>query len=133
MKLERIGSNYAGRHLSRIMKACSSAHRGRGVFPRCQGKKTTRRTHRVFCLTQIVNFVLDFSSARLSACSKFCDENALTPFLQITLGWVWLIPAFHMSPDSPSASLVLTRDDIDFAIGIGKAVVDMKISFAWHV
>lgn len=27
------------------------------------------------------------------------------------------------------SSLVLSRDDVDFAIGIGKALVDMKISF----
>lgn len=53
-------------------------------------------------------------------------------YLQVALGWVWLIPAFHISPDSPSFSLVLSSDDIDFAIGIGKALVDMKISFACH-
>ncbi|KAH0834861.1 hypothetical protein J3R83DRAFT_10489 [Lanmaoa asiatica] len=50
----------------------------------------------------------------------------------VSLGWVWLIPAFHISPDSPSSSLVLSNDDIDFAIGIGKALVDMKISFVCH-
>lgn len=37
-----------------------------------------------------------------------------------------------MSPDSLSSTLVLSIDDIDFAIGIGKALVDVKISFAWH-
>ncbi|KAF8553363.1 hypothetical protein OG21DRAFT_1604164 [Imleria badia] len=52
---------------------------------------------------------------------------------EVALGWVWLIPAFHMSPDSPSSSLVLSNDDIDFAIGIGKALVDLKISFVAYV
>ncbi|KAI9460796.1 hypothetical protein HD554DRAFT_2132406 [Boletus coccyginus] len=50
---------------------------------------------------------------------------------EVALGWVWLIPAFHISPDSSSSSLVISSDDIDFAIGIGKALVDMKISFAY--
>ncbi|KAF9226378.1 hypothetical protein BS17DRAFT_777148 [Gyrodon lividus] len=50
---------------------------------------------------------------------------------EVVLGWVWLIPAFHIPPDSPSSTLVLTRDDIDFSIGIGKALVDMKVSFVW--
>ncbi|KAF8434799.1 hypothetical protein L210DRAFT_3410026 [Boletus edulis BED1] len=48
---------------------------------------------------------------------------------EVALGWVWLIPAFHVSPDASSSSLVLSSDDIDFAIGIGKALVDMRISF----
>ncbi|KAF8838930.1 hypothetical protein BDN67DRAFT_824432 [Paxillus ammoniavirescens] len=48
---------------------------------------------------------------------------------EIVLGWVWLIPAFHIS-DSPTSTLILTRDDIDFSIGIGKALVDLKVSFA---
>ncbi|KAF9239297.1 hypothetical protein BU15DRAFT_88079 [Melanogaster broomeanus] len=47
----------------------------------------------------------------------------------VVLGWVWLIPAFHMSLDSPTSTVVLTHDDIDFAIGIGKALVDMKVTF----
>ncbi|KIK95539.1 hypothetical protein PAXRUDRAFT_374828 [Paxillus rubicundulus Ve08.2h10] len=49
---------------------------------------------------------------------------------EIVLGWVWLIPAFHISPDSPTSTLVLTHDDIDFSIGIGKALVDLKVSFS---
>lgn len=62
----------------------------------------------------------------------FCDESVLIQYPQIALGWVWLVPAFHMSLDSPSSTLVLSNDDIDFAIGIGKTLVDLEISFVWH-
>ena len=93
--------------------------------------RTTQKTHRVSCLKQTANFVSNFSWARSSACCTPCD-NALIHYSQVTLGWAWLIPAFHVSPDSPSSSLVLSNDKIDFAIGIGKTLVDMTISFTCH-
>ncbi|KAG9311695.1 phosphatases II [Chiua virens] len=51
---------------------------------------------------------------------------------EVPLGWLWIIPAFHMSPDSPTSTVLLSNDEIDFAIGIGKALVDVKISLAWQ-
>ncbi|KIJ61408.1 hypothetical protein HYDPIDRAFT_115865 [Hydnomerulius pinastri MD-312] len=48
---------------------------------------------------------------------------------QVVICWAWLIPAFHISQDSPSCTVTLSRDEIDFAIGIGKALFNVEISF----
>ncbi|KAH7882372.1 hypothetical protein F5I97DRAFT_1816987 [Phlebopus sp. FC_14] len=47
---------------------------------------------------------------------------------RMILGWLWFIPAFHISPESSSSSVILTRDEIDFAIGLGKALIDVELS-----
>ena len=46
---------------------------------------------------------------------------------QATLGWIWFIPAFHISPESTSSTVVFTRSEIDCAVGIGKALVDVEV------
>ncbi|KAI6099500.1 hypothetical protein EDD16DRAFT_1497475 [Pisolithus croceorrhizus] len=50
---------------------------------------------------------------------------------QTTLGWFWFIPAFHISPDVASSEVVFTRSEIDFAMGMGKSLVDVNISMVW--
>ncbi|KAI6107830.1 hypothetical protein EV401DRAFT_1871251 [Pisolithus croceorrhizus] len=50
---------------------------------------------------------------------------------QATLGWFWFIPAFHISPDVASSAVVFTGSEIDFAIGMGKSLVDVNISMVW--
>ena len=126
--------NSTSYHPSRVMKVSNSAHHRLILMPssRCRWKKTSHRTHQVSCLKRIANFVSNFLWARSFTCYTFGTTNVLIHYSQVALGWVWLIPAFHMSPDSPTSGLVLSNDDIDFAIGIGKALVDMKISFIWH-
>lgn len=43
------------------------------------------------------------------------------------MGWIWLIPAFHMV--DRLTTVTLTRKEIDFPLGIGAALVDVEISF----
>ncbi|KAI6032431.1 hypothetical protein EDC04DRAFT_2898130 [Pisolithus marmoratus] len=50
---------------------------------------------------------------------------------QATLGCFWFIPAFHISPEAASSVAVFTRPEIDFAIGMGKSLVDVNISMVW--
>ena len=76
---------------------------------------------------------------------------------QVFMGWLWFIPIFHMSPPtsatgtsdaqmSPPSTvgqeipqtqiqkrLVFTRDDLDFPIGVGSAIVDVAITLEWVV
>jgi phosphatidylinositol-3,4,5-trisphosphate 3-phosphatase and dual-specificity protein phosphatase PTEN len=49
------------------------------------------------------------------------------------MGWFWFIPTFHMphSPASGPTHLTLTREEIDFAIGIGGGIVDVDVSLEW--
>jgi phosphatidylinositol-3,4,5-trisphosphate 3-phosphatase and dual-specificity protein phosphatase PTEN len=53
------------------------------------------------------------------------------------MGWLWLIPSLHVLPPADSekseriTKLVLTRDEIDFPVGVGTAIVDVEISFEW--
>lgn len=51
------------------------------------------------------------------------------------MGWLWFIPAFHMSapfaqPEN-TTKFLLTRQEIDFPLGIGSAIVDVEISLEW--
>ncbi|KAI6045253.1 hypothetical protein EDC04DRAFT_3104726 [Pisolithus marmoratus] len=50
---------------------------------------------------------------------------------QATLGYFWFIPAFHISPEAASSAAVFTRPEIDFAVGMGRSLVDVNISMAW--
>ncbi|KAL4068594.1 hypothetical protein V8B97DRAFT_1973684 [Scleroderma yunnanense] len=50
---------------------------------------------------------------------------------QVTLGWIWCIPAFHISPDSTTSTIVFTCSEIDFAVGMGKALVDVEVQLVW--
>lgn len=58
---------------------------------------------------------------------------------QVFMGWLWIIPAFHMpQPDSSAplepgeaTKLTLTRKEIDFPIGIGSELIDVEISMEW--
>ncbi|EIW77207.1 hypothetical protein CONPUDRAFT_139208 [Coniophora puteana RWD-64-598 SS2] len=52
---------------------------------------------------------------------------------QVFIAWLWLIPAFHvdlpaMTPGTAS-TILLTRKDTDFPVGIGSALLDVEISF----
>jgi len=54
---------------------------------------------------------------------------------QVFMGWFWLIPAFHMTypqdtPTPPSFNrLVLTRKEIDFALGAGSSIIDVTLEW----
>lgn len=59
------------------------------------------------------------------------------------MGWLWFVPAFHMSQPPPplppptaddvsqSTHLHLSRKDVDFPLGIGAWIVDIDIEMAW--
>ncbi|KAG6873887.1 hypothetical protein C0995_009666 [Termitomyces sp. Mi166 len=51
---------------------------------------------------------------------------------QVFMGWLWLIPTFHMTPASEgSTKLCLTRKELDFPLGLGKAIIDVEIEMEW--
>ncbi|KAF8999075.1 hypothetical protein BDQ17DRAFT_1361279 [Cyathus striatus] len=60
---------------------------------------------------------------------------------QVFMGWLWLIPTFHMSQPPPSTSqapvqstsemLMFTRTDLDFPVGIGADIIDVQIKLEW--
>ncbi|KZT10326.1 phosphatases II [Laetiporus sulphureus 93-53] len=54
---------------------------------------------------------------------------------QVFMGWFWFIPTFHMpslrSLASQSITLSLKRNEIDFPIGIGSHILDVKVSLEW--
>jgi phosphatidylinositol-3,4,5-trisphosphate 3-phosphatase/dual-specificity protein phosphatase PTEN len=50
---------------------------------------------------------------------------------QVFMTWLWFIPAFHISLDTPSSSFTLRRDDLDFPIGIGKGIMDVELKMEW--
>jgi len=62
---------------------------------------------------------------------------------QVFMGWFWFIPTFHMpqpplssSSDSPSSNkvkFVLTRKDLDFALGIGSSIIDVEAEMEWVI
>ena len=51
------------------------------------------------------------------------------------MGWFWFIPTFHMhhprGPGNESATLVLTRKELDFPVGIGANLIDVAVSMEW--
>ncbi|KAG6853409.1 hypothetical protein C0991_004640 [Blastosporella zonata] len=47
---------------------------------------------------------------------------------QVFMGWLWLVPTFHMAPASEGPTkLRLTRKELDFPLGLGSAIVDVEI------
>ncbi|KAH7926238.1 hypothetical protein BV22DRAFT_1009461 [Leucogyrophana mollusca] len=53
---------------------------------------------------------------------------------QVFMGWLWIIPAFHMStPSSPSepTRVVFQRKEIDFPLGVGSALIDVEVLMEW--
>ncbi|KAK7042977.1 Telomerase protein component 1 [Paramarasmius palmivorus] len=53
---------------------------------------------------------------------------------QVFMGWLWLVPSFHMPSDSKErTTLKLTRKEVDFPLGIGKDIVDVEIGFEWVI
>ncbi|KAI0360584.1 phosphatases II [Trametes cingulata] len=54
---------------------------------------------------------------------------------QVFMGWFWFIPTFHMphprGGGEQSATLVLTRKEIDFPVGIGSSIIDVSVSMEW--
>lgn len=73
-----------------------------------------------------------------------CRELRIKLYIgQVFMGWLWIIPAFHMpyprpgqSPSSSSAAptstkLLLTRKDLDFPLGIGAGIIDLQITMEW--
>ncbi|KAI0635264.1 phosphatases II [Trametes polyzona] len=54
---------------------------------------------------------------------------------QVFMGWFWFIPTFHMphprGAAEQSATLVLTRKEIDFPVGIGSNIIDVSVSMEW--
>ena len=53
------------------------------------------------------------------------------------MGWFWLIPTFHMPHPRSEAqaqrgtTFVLTRKELDFAVGVGANIVDVAVSMEW--
>ncbi|KAI0827036.1 phosphatases II [Trametes gibbosa] len=55
---------------------------------------------------------------------------------QVFMGWFWFIPTFHMphprsGTGEQSATLVLTRKEVDFPVGIGSSILDVSVSMEW--
>jgi phosphatidylinositol-3,4,5-trisphosphate 3-phosphatase/dual-specificity protein phosphatase PTEN len=51
--------------------------------------------------------------------------------LKVLMTWMWLIPSFHIASETPSTSIVLTRNELDFPIGIGKDILDVEVKMEW--
>ncbi|KAG5716158.1 Phosphatidylinositol-3,4,5-trisphosphate 3-phosphatase cnrN [Termitomyces sp. T112] len=50
----------------------------------------------------------------------------------VFMGWLWLIPTFHMMPPSEgSTKLRLRRKELDFPLGLGSAIVDVELDIEW--
>ncbi|TCD68747.1 Telomerase protein component 1 [Steccherinum ochraceum] len=53
---------------------------------------------------------------------------------QVFMGWFWFIPTFHMPPrdaEQQTVTLKLTRQEVDFAVGIGSHIVDLEVNLEW--
>ncbi|CDO74848.1 hypothetical protein BN946_scf184280.g8 [Trametes cinnabarina] len=54
---------------------------------------------------------------------------------QVFMGWFWFIPTFHMphprESGEQSATLMLTRKEIDFPVGLGSNIIDVSVSMEW--
>jgi phosphatidylinositol-3,4,5-trisphosphate 3-phosphatase/dual-specificity protein phosphatase PTEN len=57
------------------------------------------------------------------------------------MGWIWLIPTFHIPQPSlmrngggmtpTRTTLRLKRKEVDFPVGLGAGIVDVEISLEW--
>ncbi|KDQ60191.1 hypothetical protein JAAARDRAFT_32572 [Jaapia argillacea MUCL 33604] len=54
---------------------------------------------------------------------------------QVFMGWLWLIPSFHMPHNEPGASgpvhLTFAKKDIDFPLGLGSSIIDLDVTLEW--
>lgn len=54
---------------------------------------------------------------------------------QVFMGWFWFIPTFHMphprQDGQMTTTLKLTRQEVDFAIGVGSYIVDLDVNLEW--
>lgn len=58
---------------------------------------------------------------------------------QVFMGWIWFIPTFHMPQPPPASSsisatkttLLLSRKEVDFPLGLGQGIVDVVINLEW--
>ena len=51
------------------------------------------------------------------------------------MGWFWFIPTFHLphprGSGAKGTTLVLTRKELDFPVGIGANILDVSVSMEW--
>ena len=48
------------------------------------------------------------------------------------MGWLWFIPAFHMdSSNKAETTFRLSRQEVDFPLGLGSHIVDVTASLEW--
>lgn len=55
---------------------------------------------------------------------------------QVLLGWFCFVPTFHMpqpSQEGRKSHLLFIRNDIDFPLGIGGGITDVKIEMEWTI
>ncbi|KAG6880011.1 hypothetical protein C0992_008218 [Termitomyces sp. T32_za158] len=51
---------------------------------------------------------------------------------QVFMGWLWLIPTFHMKTASEGPThFRLKRKELDFPLGLGSAIIDVEIEMEW--
>ncbi|KAI0336859.1 phosphatases II [Cubamyces sp. BRFM 1775] len=64
-----------------------------------------------------------------------CELRVKLYLGQVFMGWFWFIPTFHLphprGSGEQSATLVLTRKEIDFPVGIGSHIIDVSVSMEW--
>lgn len=43
------------------------------------------------------------------------------------MGWMWLIPAFHLTDNETETTIQLTRKDVDFPLGVGAWIESIEL------
>ena len=43
------------------------------------------------------------------------------------MGWFWFIPAFHFAEGEKKKEWTLTREELDFPLGVGSDIIDVEI------
>ncbi|KAH7345635.1 hypothetical protein B0J17DRAFT_640630 [Rhizoctonia solani] len=46
---------------------------------------------------------------------------------QVPMGWMWFIPAFHMTDGATESTIKLTRKEVDFPLGVGAWIESIEI------
>jgi phosphatidylinositol-3,4,5-trisphosphate 3-phosphatase/dual-specificity protein phosphatase PTEN len=53
------------------------------------------------------------------------------------MGWIWFIPCFHLpqppSPNGQKTIFRLLRNEIDFPLGVGAALVYVELNLGWDL